>query len=342
MNNSYKKRFSPFLAFFLVITIFGVCTEEMQKTIDQAMPYELYGILDREKNAAFKEETALKNGFDQQALQKWNNLVECCHITVVNLVEKNQLPKQYTQYIVQLNETNDFIKNTINTIHTKYISLNQKNGGTLFEKINQLNKKDSSQDKLPFLLNIKKEINKHINTMSIVMSMALKQINAQVTIPAEWKLTIPATINEIFPCYKEFFASYYRAKKTSPQQLTSKGLIYFLKITKIFTSKCLSHIHDDAAKASALVDILEKIQYRIQEDMKKSIFNKSRKKMLDASEEIIQQLQTYYPQMITELYFKKLTLTNDKASIILFAEAKGLISILENIKKEINKIIAKK
>ena len=332
------------LTFLLLFSrAFGVCTEETQKAVIQATPYELYGILDTAKNDAFPERSLLKNGLNPEELQKWDNLIECCHLAIVHFIEKDLAPQRYAQYVAQLNETTDFIKNTINTLHKKYSLLTAEENSFL-EKIKHLTQKDVSHEILQNLYTLKGEIANHITRISPIISMTLKKINEEITVPEEWKLTIPATIDAILPCHKDFFNSYYHAKKTSPnQQLSSSELIYFLNITKIFKSKCLKNVHySDTAKAAALVDVLEKLNYRLEDDIKKSLFNKSRKKMLIASKEIIQALLSQYPQMITDTYFKKLPLTQDKASIILFAEAKGLISVLEDLTQEVNQIITKR
>ncbi len=343
MNNSSKLHIPRILPFLMIFAnALGVCTEEMQKTVAQATPYELYGIIDTTKSATFPEGSLLKNGLNHEELQKWDNLIECCHLVVTNFIENNQAPQRYAYYVAQLNETTDFIKNTINAVHKKYSLLVEEN--SLREKIKQLIKKDSSHEKLQYAYTLKTEISNHIKKISPIISMTLKKINEDVSTPDEWKLGIPATIDAILPCHKDFFNSYYLAKKTAPnKQLNSSELIYFLNITKIFKSKCLKNVHySDTAKAAALVDILEKLNYRLEEDIKKSLFNKARKKMLGASKEIIQALLSHYPQMITAIYFKKLPLTQDKASIILFAEAKDLISILEELIKEIHQIITKR
>jgi len=343
MNNAIKQ-FIPLLLTILMAsgTIFGVCTEDEQKIIAQKTPYELYGSIDRAKNAMLKEGSLLKNGFNQKELKQWDQLIECCHMITAALIEKNEAPQNYNQYRAQLNKTTDFIKNTVALLHKKYASLLD-NKESLIEKINQRIKTDLRQENLNSLASIKQEINNHTKMLSTIIGATLKKINNEIATPDEWKLGIPKTIDAILPCYKDFFNSYYTAKKrSSNQQLTSRELIYFLNITKIFKSNCLKNVHySDTAKAAALVDVLEKLNYILEEDIKKSNFNKARKKMLSASKEMIEKLESHYPEMITEVYFKKLPLSKDKASVMLFAEVKALISVLESLTNEVNQIIIK-
>ena len=92
-------------------------------------------------------------------------------------------------------------------------------------------------------------------------------------------------------------------------------------------------------KAAAFVDVLDQFIYRLQEDIKQSNSASTineKKKLLAASQEIIQKLSTLYPHMVTNVYFVKLPLTNDKASIVLYAEATVLMNLIETITEEVN------
>lgn len=121
--------------------------------------------------------------------------------------------------------------------------------------------------------------------------------------------------------------------------MTSSQLLYFLQITKIFQTPLLKNRHkNESEKAAALVDILDRFGYRLQEDIKKSSATaaKEKQKLFAASQEIIQKLSALYPHMVTNAYFVKLPLTQDKASIALYAEAKTLMNLTETLTKEIN------
>jgi len=340
MEFLYKKYNSFLLGLLISGNLFGICDEETQKKITQATPYELFGIIDTAKISAFKN-GLVTSGLDYEGWHSWDNLIECCHLSITDFTTRGA-PQKYNQIIAQLNATTDFIKNSITALHKKFSwALSDKS--TLLQKIQPLKKEPLSLEDKQYLNTLRNEVISHNKKMGIIIGTALKKINEEVPTPQEWQLNVPTKLEDIFPCYKEFFESYDTAKKSSPQKkLTPQELIYFINITKVFSSKCLKNVHfDDAAKASALVDVLEKLNYRLEEDIKKSTFNKQRTKMIAASKEIIESLMTLYPHMITNMYFKKLSLTKDKPSIILFAEAKSLMYVLENLVKEVNQIITR-
>lgn len=343
MNTIYKAIHS-FLVTCLIThgNAFGACKPETQTLINEAKPYALFGIIDAAKINAFYPETFIEKGLSSEELAQWDDLIECCNLFVTQHIEKNMAHQKYQNYMAQLAEATDFIKNSIRTLHKRFSQL-KTDEASFLQKLQQLTKNTFSPQDQQYLYALKNEMLRYHKTISIILGTILKTINLTVPTQPEWNLKVPAQIEAFFPCYKKFFESYDTAKKSSGgKTLNAQELIYFINITNIFHERCLKDIHfDDVSKAAALVDVLEKINYRLEEEIKKSSLTKEQANMLAASKEIIEGLFAIYPQMITDTYFKKLSLTNDKASIILFAQAKSLLSVLEDLQKEVNKILLK-
>lgn len=336
MNNSYKSIIT-FLVIFAHLSLYSVeCDSETQKKVEESSPFSLFGMIDTAKNSAFDSEELIKNSLNPERLHAWDAMLACNHLYIIRTVDEQQAFKSYKQYSTDMDETNDFIKNSLRTLHKKFSSF--------FEKNRSFNAMGLSSSDYQYIHELKREITAHEQNIKKIIGVALQKIDTSLATPDEWYTKNPQNIKDLFPCYKQFFKSYHEAKNTAKKDLLStKELLYFITITNVFNSKCLKSVHhDEASKAAAIVDVLKKLSYQLEHAPEKSISARERTSMLTASKEIIEGLQTAYPHLITEIHFKKLSLTHDKASIIIFAQAKSLLSVLEELLIKINQLLIKK
>ncbi len=339
MNNSYKSVITFLVAFAHLSLFCGDCDSETQNKIEQATPFSLFGMIDTAKISAFDTEDLIKNNLNPEKIRAWDAMFACDHLYITHLADHQHTFESYKQYCTDMDKTNDFIKNSLRTLHKKFASVFEKKRSLMPAFKNGLSSSDYQ-----YIHQLKREITSHEQKMKSIIGVALQKIDIGLPTPDEWYTKNPPSIKDLFPCYKEFFNSYYEAKNSAKKErLSTQELLYFITITNVFNSKCLKTMHhDEVSKAAAIVDVLKKMQYQLEHEAIKSISVRERTRILTASKEIIEGLQTAYPHMITEFHFKKLSLTNDKASIIIFAQAKSLLSVLDDLVKKINQLLTKK
>ena len=325
----------PFIVFIILNnTLRGTCDEITQKKIAETSPFLLYRLIDTTKSGTFNDSSFIEKGLKRDAsAHEWDSLIECCHLMTLHEVKHKKAPSLYEDSLSQLNAASDFINHTVSALHKKYAALFKKKKNLFALFYTQIPVSEKS-----YLENIKKQLNEHSKILHNIIRHSLKTIDQGTKISAEWQKNVPQSLDIIFPQYKKFFKSYVKANNQGA--MTPLQLLYFLQITKTLQAPLLKNRYKkEIDKAAAFVDVLDQFIYRLQEDIKQSNSASTineKKKLLAASQEIIQKLSTLYPHMVTNVYFVKLPLTNDKASIVLYAEATVLMNLIETITEEVN------
>lgn len=298
-------------------------------------PYALYGYIDSAKIAAFVTDDLIKSGFDEEAVQKWDSWLACCHDYIQDqLNHTSGVPKIYKSYITQLEHINSSLKNFIMDFHAQY------QDGTL---------KKSDLEKA------KEIISSYSKQTADIFAYSLRTIATKLPLPDAWKKSVGATLESVLPGYELFFQSFDKAKnQLTKGKMTPLEIHYYLRqvgVIKVpYNPKKDLELEEEKA-ATMFFDKLEKFAYRLNGEIikQKDIYDKTpfyrksseRKKlenlqtMFTNSQDIMAGLLSVYARMFPLSYLYKLQDTKDASSLIILAEAGSLNSILQALKRNI-------
>lgn len=298
------------LPLFLIPCLYPQCPQEVKRKLFGASAEETRHIIESAKVAAFSSDTLLTKGLDQKSFVLWQGLLECAHDYVNEQVDAKKAPAIYKSYTKQLKDITNFMYATIN-----YIVEHQGN----------INK-----DQLTTLsTNVGNEL-KNVQRIEVFSSRTIVN-DSNLKVSDAWKKRVPADLDKIFPTYKTFFKAYDDAKKKTNGFAQNNSFINFLNANNFKTERDVTF----------LADKLEQFIHRIDLDIKNAPWysiTSEKKSYLAKAQDVIGYILNAYPLLITGSHFEKLTISQDKASLIIFLEAGALESALKSVLRGITKL----
>lgn len=300
----------------------AICDREVKNEINRlarSNPYEIYAeIQHRFKNVLFIVR-ALGDGnvHHDSFTTTWDDFagyLECAHQYIQAQMGSIAVPeKLYKANIVTLTNVTKFINQFVLSVIMA----------------------QDTKKSLTTLKSKKLEVTEYLKKLPLINASALQHIHiTDIIPPASWQKSVGATYKIIFPQYEQFFKNYDAIKQqvtTKTKPLTPKEIIYFLSLQKIIKIDPKSP-KVEMNSVAALIELLEKIKHRAEEEKKKAWFSRSEpQKIIDSSNEIINALIMEYPGVTTNLMYEKMLVTKNVPALILAAESESLYTILQYI-----------
>ncbi|MEX0849239.1 MAG: hypothetical protein WD055_03345 [Candidatus Dependentiae bacterium] len=301
MNKTVK------VAIIALCLISGLSTNLSANTdITKKSAYELYGLIDSTKVAAFSTDSFTKNGLDPQELAKWQELVNQLNDHIKDSIRQNEAPNEYNQYIQTLQSSLELIKKVVNAL----------------------------QNNRPQAARYLHQIDKQLEELSHIEQQAYNTIIKQTKTPQQWLNKIPSDITKILTEPHKKILKEYTSLSSIQKKPTQKEVIGILRLNGIKQED-----KNAKFKVSALLDNLDQYHYML-ENNGKNLLKKSKQKddlinQKQYSAALIHQLKEIYPNMLSSRDIQVFANTTNKPAMILFAQASAYSDILNQIKREI-------
>ncbi|MBA3954155.1 hypothetical protein H0X48_02445 [Candidatus Dependentiae bacterium] len=295
------------------VAMVNALDENLKQKIVQSNSEQLSSMSNSFKRAAFGDSASIE--LEPQGYTNFKAFQDASFTLVESDVALGKAPRVYIQYITDLKRMRDLIAdNTAKKLTTTY-------GNKSKNTIN--------------LLLLKSKIQNERALSDKIANVALATIFNKSGLPDSWKQRVAKDIKQIFPQWDKFFASWQQFKKLTKGALTDKEFDYFLKLQSIQNER----------DAFTLVDRLEKIKYRLEEQNRSSIFNRGnadRNKVIQDINEIkLRTLKSYPPHgLISSLEIAQYNATKDTSSVTMYLAAGLMNGALTLILSDINKLLA--
>jgi hypothetical protein len=268
--------------------------------------YELYGLIDSTKVAAFSTDNFAKSGLDPKELATWKKLVNELNNHIKDLISQHKTPNEYDQYIKILQNSLELIEKSVNAL--------------------QNNPRQTSR----YL----HQIDKQLEELNSIEQKTYNSIMKQTKTPQKWLTKIPIDITKILTESHKKILKEYANLSSVQKKPTQNEVIGILRLNGIKQEDKQAKF-----KISSLVDNLDQYHYTL-ENKWNELFKKSKQKedLIDQkqySATLIHQLKEIYPNMLSSREILVFADTTHKPAMILFAQASAYSDILNQIKKEI-------
>ena len=295
------------------------CTSQNEKIIQEATGKQLFQIVDNAKTRVFSDDFIIKNAAFLKPISKenaktefdsWNELMTCAHKFILDQSTTSPI---YIGDIKQLEIVTTYLKNKIELLNNKY--------GNLFAagpKQTIIIKKGSSITSLEKneLESMQHELNNYIAGLSAIASHALTTMNKNTVLAKSqgFEEFVDKDPKKILPNYQKILKSYQEAN-------TEK------KFNDLLKKSIKEH-----QKVNYFLEKLEALHYRLKA-------NSDPENLILIIDNVLEKIRKQFPDAITILDSLKLAATNDKASVIIFAEAGALRDTLIRISNQISLIL---
>lgn len=310
----------------------------------QASAYTIFQRLDALKIKTFSTNSFIRNGLDTNNIQDWKTLTNAANQFIDQQKIDPSQAKIHTQYrmyahmlYLMLNEfTND-----VASLNEKYKKLYKKPADESQKTILDVGSTFFSAAALKELENIKTSLQDKFDQAKKIRIEALNNIIKNTATPSQWSEVFydekgeqwqryaetwtlfgkkERIINaaDLMPDYKKFLSDYKKQKNVDE----------FMKKYKI----------TDKISAEKTINLLDQIASIMQEKLTENPKDKTRQNDLKTVQEITDNLNATFPDIMSRLREAKFSVTTDKASMILFVQAGAYESVINQFIKEVDEL----
>lgn len=296
---------------------------EMKSRVQSASAVELLQVFESQKTTAFGKNKLIKEGLPAKDLKGWNDLIPAAHELVQKAVDSQTAPVEYKTYVETLLKIYAFIQDSIKELQNKYATAFVKVEGKDVIDVSAIVANQNDLDRLKKILADTIYYLRHVQSIN---AHTLKKIEND-PYPERWTRELYSSkgkikdANQIFKDYKKFLENFEKFGRNNFDEFKKKNGI---------TNK---------NEADKIIDLLEKVQFIMQEKLKIDKNNQERQENIELIKEIINRIHEWFPNIVSPLTMDKLNATQDKASMVIFAESGAYESTLTPLAREVQTLI---
>lgn len=316
------KKYTSLLLLFSVVAVHGQneVKERYRKQIDEASAMRMFQTLEGAKIVAFSKDHLIKGGLEDKDLRSWTDLTNSSNEYVQKQIEIGNLPSHYTRGLESLAHVFDFLKENIVDLHQKFGDSIVKDGARYRAKVSAEQLNDAEKERIKRIKEKAVLIKKEIASLSGGLFQAIEK---NTPIPTSWSSSLYEkgkikNASAILKNYEKVIADFNtisRDQFVQTYQLNQK------------------------MKPLELIDKLEKVAFIMGEKQKTKPTQEREAQRSDIFK-IIAFIKDRNPDLMSSLQQHKFGATEDKGTIILFAQAGAYEAVLSQFIRELEQLLA--
>ncbi|MDR3646658.1 MAG: hypothetical protein P4L22_03900, partial [Candidatus Babeliales bacterium] len=323
MKLNMKRKIIASFIFIQTINIYSVDTQSqtIKAFLQKASAIQIFQKIDSTKIKVFSTDSLIRSGVSQEGFNEWETLTKVANELVNQEIQNDSENfKKYKDYLHSINLVFSFINKSINSLHQKYKDLYVKASDESKKPILKIGSRSFSLDDLKEIKDIVDLSKIHANQMNKINSITFKNLTNGVAIPKPWSNQFYdekgkiINADEIMDNYKGFLNSYKKQKDFNE----------FMEINNITNTKVSEQV----------INKLEQILYVMNEKIKTNKKNKEREENIILVNQIIDKIRESFPKIISGLQGVLFNSTDDKTSMILFAQSGAFESVLNQLHRD--------